>query len=247
MLDGKPVPSINADLTTGVDLTSAKRLPENTKLAFYGTVKIGPFDIDKHQARELLAAGGNPNGFPNSDVVKPWMNARDVTQRPRRKYAIDFGVDTSLQEGALYEKPFEYLRTHAKPARDRVRRKKYRENWWLFGEPGSGMRRALAPLSRYVATPYTAKHKLFVWLDRAVVPDHQLVVFAREDDYFFGVLHSRVHEAWAIRQSNHMGKGNDPRYAPTVCFETFPFPWPLGRNRWTTLVWTKYPRPPAPW
>jgi hypothetical protein len=24
----------------------------------------------------------------------------------------------------------------------------------------------------------------------------------------------------------HMGKGNDPRYTPTTCFETFPFPEP---------------------
>ncbi len=63
---------------------------------------------------------------------------------------------------------------------------------------------------------------------REVLPDHQLVAVARDDDYFFGVLHSRAHELWAVRQSNPMGEGNDPRYSPTVCFETFPFPWPPG-------------------
>ena len=25
-----------------------------------------------------------------------------------------------------------------------------------------------------------------------------------------------------------LGKGNDPRYTPTTCFETFPLPWPPG-------------------
>ena len=30
-----------------------------------------------------------------------------------------------------------------------------------------------------------------VWWCRADAPDHQLFVFARDDDYFFGVLHSR--------------------------------------------------------
>ncbi len=25
-----------------------------------------------------------------------------------------------------------------------------------------------------------------------------------------------------------LGVGNDPRYTPTTCFETFPFPWPPG-------------------
>jgi type II restriction/modification system DNA methylase subunit YeeA len=93
------------------------------------------------------------------------------------------------------------------------------------------MRRALHPLERYVVTPYTAKHRLFVWLDQDVLPDHQLVVIARDDDYFFGVLHSHVHELWALRQSNNQGKGNDPRYAPQTCFETFPFPEPTEAQR----------------
>jgi hypothetical protein len=27
-----------------------------------------------------------------------------------------------------------------------------------------------------------------------------------------------------------LGVGNDPRYTPTTCFETFPFPWPPGKE-----------------
>jgi hypothetical protein len=34
---------------------------------------------------------------------------------------------------------------------------------------------------------------------RPTLPDHQLFAFARDDDYFFGVLHSRPHELWALR------------------------------------------------
>jgi type II restriction/modification system DNA methylase subunit YeeA len=55
-----------------------------------------------------------------------------------------------------------------------------------------------------------------------------LIVFARDDDYFFGVLHSRAHEVWSLRMGTWLGKGNDPRYTPTTCFETFPLPWPPG-------------------
>jgi len=29
-----------------------------------------------------------------------------------------------------------------------------------------------------------------------------------------------------------LGVGNDPRYTPTTCFETFPLPWPPGREPW---------------
>ena len=52
------------------------------------------------------------------------------------------------------------------------------------------------------------------------------IVFARDDDYFFGALHSYAHEIWLLRMGTWLGKGNDPRYTPTTTFETFPFPFP---------------------
>jgi type II restriction/modification system DNA methylase subunit YeeA len=56
-----------------------------------------------------------------------------------------------------------------------------------------------------------------------VLPDHALFVFAREDDYFFGVLHSRLHEVWALRRGTALE--DRPRYTPTTTFEPFPLPW----------------------
>ncbi len=50
------------------------------------------------------------------------------------------------------------------------------------------------------------------------------MAIARADDTTFGLLHSRLHELWSLRMCTWMGKGNDPRYTPTTCFETFPFP-----------------------
>jgi type II restriction/modification system DNA methylase subunit YeeA len=85
-------------------------------------------------------------------------------------------------------------------------------------------------LPRYVVTPTVAKHRLFIWSDGTATPDHQLIIFARDDDYVFGVLHSRAHEVWSLRMGTWLGVGNDPRYTPTTCFETFPLPWPPGRE-----------------
>jgi type II restriction/modification system DNA methylase subunit YeeA len=84
------------------------------------------------------------------------------------------------------------------------------------------MRRALSGLSRYIATPLLTKHRLFVWLDSDTLADHQLVAFARDDDYTFGLLHSRVHELWALATGTQLE--TRPRYTPTTCFETFAFP-----------------------
>jgi type II restriction/modification system DNA methylase subunit YeeA len=62
------------------------------------------------------------------------------------------------------------------------------------------------------------------------VPDSRVYVFARDDDYFFGILHSRVHEAWTLANCSWHGVGNDPTYVARTCFETFPFPWPPGHE-----------------
>ena len=91
ILDGSKVTCINSDLTSTADLTSAQRLTENQGLSFIGTQKSGPFDLTTEQAKEMLAAHGNPNGSPNSDVVKPWINALDIVQSPRDMWIIDFG------------------------------------------------------------------------------------------------------------------------------------------------------------
>ncbi len=77
-------------------------------------------------------------------------------------------------------------------------------------------------LRRYIATPTVAKHRLFVWIDQAVCPDHQLIAIARDDDTTFGILHSRFHEAWSLRLGTSLE--DRPRYTPTTTFETFPFP-----------------------
>ena len=57
------------------------------------------------------------------------------------------------------------------------------------------MREALKRVSRYIATPRVAKHRLFVWHDARTCPDTRVAVIARDDDTTFGILHSRFHEA----------------------------------------------------
>ena len=226
-LDGQLVDEIHADLTAkrggaGLDLTRAKRLPGNIDTAFMGDTKGGPFDVPGDLAREWLRLPANPNGRPNADVLKPWRNGMDVTRRPAGKWIVDFGWRMSEAEAALYEEPFRHAKERVHPMRQRNRRESYRERWWRHVEPRQGMWRALDGLSRYIATPTVAKHRLFVWLDAEVCPDHQLIVVARDDDTTFGILHSRFHEAWSLRLGTSLE--DRPRYTPTTTFETFPFP-----------------------
>ena len=226
-LDGNPVEAINSNLTSGADLTSAVRLKENLGIAFMGDTKGGPFDIPDSLAQQMLNSP-NPHGKPNSDVVVPWVNGRDITSRPRGMWIIDFG-DMVSEQAALYESPFEYVNTYVRPTRINNKRKLYAENWWLHVEPRPGLRLALQSLPRYIATPTLAKHRLFVRLSTTVLPDHQLIAVARHDDYTFGVLHSSPHELWALAMGTQLE--SRPRYTPTTCFETFPFPEPTDEQR----------------
>jgi type II restriction/modification system DNA methylase subunit YeeA len=227
-LNGSPVEAIHPDLSTGANTTLARPLAENANLCFMGTTKVGAFDLDPETARRMLAAPLNPNGRPNSDVVRSWVNALDITRRPRGMYIVDFGVDMQEEEAALYEMPFEYLREHVWAKRLENNREGYRAKWWIHGEPRTDFRSATAKLNRYIATPGVSKHRIFTWVATAVLPDHAVFAIARADDYFFGVMHSRPHEVWGL----HMGTQLEdrPRYTPSSTFETFPFPWPPGRE-----------------
>ncbi|MPZ49318.1 MAG: class I SAM-dependent DNA methyltransferase [Dehalococcoidia bacterium] len=227
LLDGQPVEGINPNLTGRHDLTSAKRLPENLGLSFMGDTKGGAFDIDPPTAHWLLLQP-NPDGRSNSDIVRPWVNGDDLTGRPRGFYIIDFPPGTTAAEAALYEQPFEYVKKTVKPLRESQQRAVYRDYWWMHVRPRPGMRKALQGLPRYLVTPILTKYRLFVWLSSEILPDHASIAFARSDDYFFGVLHSTPHEAWALALGTRLE--DRPRYTPTTCFETFPLPWPPGQE-----------------
>jgi SAM-dependent methyltransferase len=229
-LDGNTVDKINPDLSSQTNVTQANRLNENEGVCFMGPSAKGPFDIDEDLARKMLDARGNPNAKPNSDVVKPVASAVDLVQNSRNKWTIDFGM-MNKTEAAGYEMPFEYVRKNVYPIRSQNRRAAYAEKWWQYAEARPGMRTALKGRSRFIATPGVAKHRVFVWMNPNVLCNQGTLVFARDDDYFFGILHSKVHELWARSTGTQLREADSGfRYTPTSTFETFPFPWAPGKE-----------------
>jgi hypothetical protein len=83
-------------------------------------------------------------------------------------------------------------------------------------------------MTRCIVTPEVAKHRLFKWMEVGVIGDHTLHIIARDDDYFFGVVHSKLHQLWSLRSGSTLE--DRPRYTSTRTFETFPFPWPPGKE-----------------
>ena len=225
ILDGQRVQHINSDLTTSVDVTKAAQLRENAGCGFIGSCKGGPFDISEDEALAMLTAGGNPNGRPNSDIVRPRINTTELTNRRRGSWIIDTR-DMAEQEASGYELPFKIIVDKVKPKRDNNADDWLRTNWWRPQRMRPEMRSAIHDLSRFIVTPTTSTHRIFAWLSHPVLPDHKLVVIARADDFSFGILHSKIHEVWsrAVVGTQLREKESGQNYNVDSALGTFPFP-----------------------
>jgi type II restriction/modification system DNA methylase subunit YeeA len=222
ILDGKVVASINTNLSAEADITLAAPLSANECVAYQGPVKVGKFEISEKLAIEFLNSP-NPHNKSNSDVMVRWVNGMDITRRPKNYWIIDFGT-MGLDEASKYEEPFQYVQRVIKPARITNADRQRREFWWRLGRSGADWKSATRNLSRTIFTPRVSKHRLFIWVDGSTLPDSAVVGFARSDDYFWGILHSHIHEIWSLKLGTRLE--TRPRYTPTTSFETFPFPVP---------------------
>ena len=222
-LDGLHVSAINQNLSTRTDITQAKQIACLSGLCFRGVPKVGKFELSESEALTMLAEP-NPIVTPNSQVLRPWANGLDIVRRSRGLWIVDFYPVINEDSASQFELPYRVLKERVYPFRQTNKREHRKLNWWLHAETGEGLRKAFNPLKRFIATLSTSKHRLFVWLEQPTFPDQQLYVFARSDDYFFGVLHSRLHEVWSLKLGTRLE--TRPRYTPTTCFETYPMPTP---------------------
>jgi len=223
-LNGQVVSVIHADLSsgTGLDVTQTRSLPENIGVSFEGAQKNGPFDVAGEVARRWLGLP-NPHSISSAMVLKPYLNAADVTGRRADSWMVDFH-GFAEETAALFEAPFEHVYRVVKPVRELKREAYLSKRYWLLKRPAIDLRAAIHGLARYVATPRVAKHRFFVWIPSVVLPDSRLNCIARADDTTFGILNSSIHEVWSLAQASMHGVGNDPTYNAKSCFETFPFP-----------------------
>lgn len=215
------VGTINADLSIGADLTSAKPLLSNSMLCSPGVKLHGDgFLVTKELATKLGL--GRRAGLDKH--IREYRNGRDLTGQSRNLMVIDLLGLSDREVRSQFPEVYQHLLENVKPEREKNNRATYRENWWLFGEPRRDLRPALKGLRRFIATVETAKHRAFQFLDASILPDNMLVVMATDDPFHLGVLSSRTHVTWALRAGGWLGIGNDPRYSKSRCFDPFPFP-----------------------
>jgi len=211
--------AINADLTVGANMIGLHPLRANAGLCSRGVSLHGAgFIVTPAEARNL----GLYTREALSDHIRPYRNGRDLTARSREAMVIDLlGLDEA-EVRRRYPEVYGHLLRTVKPERDRNNRATYRDNWWIFGEPRRELRPALSGLPRYIATVETAKHRVFQFLDNAIVPDNMLVCVATTSAFHLGILSSKAHRAWARFAGGSLE--DRPRYTKSACFDPFPFP-----------------------
>ncbi len=223
VLDGEPAEGINTRLRESkLAIEEYEPLSANKGRSFQGPIPAGSFYLEPEEAEGILAR----DDANYSEVVRPYLIGDDITEEPEqqpRRFIIDFGMRT-LEMAMHFPEALRLARERVKPTRDKNNREAYRRYWWRFAEPRPKMREVIEPLPHYIAGNRIGKRFLFCWADALVCPSDLTIVFAFDDDYSIGVLMSSIHGAWAHSESSTLE--DRPRYTPTSCFETFPWPQP---------------------
>lgn len=224
ILDEHPVASITPLLSASRTITGKPfRLKRNSKIAFIGYYVLGTgFTMPPARAADMIASDKR-----NKDVLFPYLNADDLCTRPgsrASRWIVNFH-NWPLERAMEYSAPFHHVEENVKAERLSKTGPAYapaREKWWQYFNQRVGMQAAISALERVIVMPQVSKIVLPIFQPSSVVFDQKIVVFARDDDYFLGILTSTVHRAWAREHSITLKSHTS--YTPTDCLATFPFP-----------------------
>ena len=224
---------IFGNLNIGADITAVQPLLANDLISSPGVKLHGSGFIVTPQQAAALGLGSTP-GLENH--ILPYRNGRDMAQRPRDVMVIDLYPLSIKEVRARFPKVYQHVVERVKLSRDENNRKTYRENWWIFGEPRSGLRPVLKSLDRYIATVETSKHRYFQFLDANIRPDNMLVCIGSDAASLLAALSSRVNVCWSIEAGGWLGMGNDSRYNKSRTFDPMPFPVIAGSDDLSTTL-----------
>ena len=121
-----------------------------------------------------------------------------------------------------YPELINIVRRLVKPDRDKLKRDRRRERWWIYGENTPGLYGTIRPLPRVIVRARVSEMHMMALVPNGWVYSDATVVFAFDDYYHFALLQSNIHEAWVWKNASSLESRN--RYTPTSCFETFALP-----------------------
>jgi hypothetical protein len=189
----------------------------------------------------------------NAERIKPYLGGEELNNSPthaHHRYTIDF-EDFPLRRDPTAKRPWYQLSKDLQRGMlrsgivsadypgpvaedwpdliaivaNRVKGKRASHStahWWHYERRRGELQTALVGMSQAHAVARVSPHLSLGQIDSSAIFAESTVVFPFSGKSPFAVLQSRVHEIWARFFSSSMK--DDLRYAPSDCFETFPFP-----------------------
>lgn len=155
-------------------------------------------------------------------ATHPWFRLTDETQRKKLRSGV-VSADYPWPVASDWQTLLEIVERRVKPQRMQQGDEGGKLYWWRFLRRRGELQKALSRVPRVLVTNCKATpHLGIARLQTGSVFAHSLAVFAYANFGPFAVLQSRVHEVWARFFSSSLK--DDLSYAPSDCFETFPFP-----------------------
>ena len=159
--------NILADLRIGADVSSAQPLESNDRLCTPGVKLHGAgFIVTPPEAQALGL--GRIEGLEKH--IRRYRNGRDIVGTSRDVMVIDLQGLSAHSVRTRYPEVYQHVLDRVKPERDHNAEAYRRENWWVFGRKHTELREAMVGLKSFIATPETAKHRIFVFLSSDICP-----------------------------------------------------------------------------
>jgi SAM-dependent methyltransferase len=241
------VSEITGSLSPNTDLRAAKKLKINRqpKVCFQGqTPQHTPgFVISPECAYEMVAQDAR-----NAAFIHPYLTGNDLNLNGQpSRFVIDIDADDLVAAEQNAPSLVAYLRDAVLPDRKEAADKEadrnkerlkanpkarlnwhdrnFRERWWQLGYRRPDMISTLNGLDRYIALSRVAvesRQSPYVFVSSEIQPADALQVFAFDDEYSFGILHSTYHRTYFEERCSKMRV--DLRYTSKTVFDTFPWP-----------------------
>ena len=179
------------------------------------------------------------NDFPLRREVMPKTWA-EMTEREHAQCSTHGIVPTDYPDPVAADWPdlLEVVERMVKPGRAADNRAVYKNLWWHFAEKRRSLRSASRNLETvHVLSRVSAQHAI-TSVPTGTICAETTVAFTSSSPSFRAILQSRPHELWAAFFASSLG--NQLRYGPSDCFETFAFPADFDGHAALTDVGTTY-------
>jgi hypothetical protein len=196
------------------------KLIANEKKSFIGSVVNGAgFILTEIEKNKIIEE--NPS---EKEVIFDYINGSNLNNNHdlrAGRWIINFS-NLSIEQAAMYPTCFNILEERVKPVRAKIKRKTYREKWWLHAERAKEFYEASSENNFILIRTQASKHNVFEFVKNGMVYDQKLVCFLTESFKEYSILNSLIHEVWVFQFCGDFG--GILNYSPVRLYETFPFP-----------------------